>query len=96
MADKSAAAPAGLAPSIPLLEAEIGARRERLAASIDELVTRASPRTLLHRQVDGARSRFASATRAADGELRADRVVAVVAAVVVVGGIVLYRRRRRH
>ncbi|MGL5928682.1 MAG: DUF3618 domain-containing protein [Dermatophilaceae bacterium] len=99
MTDTSASsAPAsdGPAPSISALEAEIGARRERLATSIDELVTRASPRNVLHRQADAARARFSAATRTPEGSLRADRVAAVTAVVVVVGGIVIYRRLRRR
>ncbi|MGL4745456.1 MAG: DUF3618 domain-containing protein [Dermatophilaceae bacterium] len=91
---RSAAAPP--AASIAALEAEIGARRARLAASIDELVIRASPRNILHRQADAARARFATATRKPDGELRADRIGAVVAAAVVVGGVLAYRRFRRR
>ncbi|MGL4175450.1 MAG: DUF3618 domain-containing protein [Dermatophilaceae bacterium] len=99
MTDASASSPtasAGAAPSILALEAEIGARRDRLATSIDELVTRASPRNVLNRQADAARARFAAATRTPEGRLRADRVAAVTAAVVVVGGIVIYRRLRRR
>ncbi|MGL5861693.1 MAG: DUF3618 domain-containing protein [Phycicoccus sp.] len=94
MADTSASS--APARSIPALEAEIGVRRERLATSIDELVTRASPRNLVHRQVGAARARFAGATRTPEGELRAERVAAVAAVVVVVGGIVAYRRLRRR
>ena len=87
--------PAARAPvSIPALEAEITARRERLATTIDELTERISPRSILHRQTEAAKSRFADVATTPEGELRVERLAAVVAVVAVVGGVVLYRRLR--
>jgi hypothetical protein len=83
------------APSITALEAEITARRQRLASTIDELVEKTSPRAIIHRQTSAAKARFADVATTPEGELRVERLAAVVAVVAVVGGIVLYRRLRR-
>ena len=80
--------------SIPALEAEITARRERLATTIDELTDRISPRSILHRQTEAAKGRFADVATTPEGELRVERIAAVVAVVAVIGGLVLYRRLR--
>jgi hypothetical protein len=82
-------------PSIATLEAEITARRDRLASTIDELVEKASPRAILHRQTEAAKARFADVATTPEGELRVERLAAVVAVVAVVGGIVVWRRLRR-
>ena len=44
---------------IPVLEAEIAARRDRLAKTIDELTERLHPRSIIHRQTEAAKARFA-------------------------------------
>ena len=91
--DGAVAAPA--APvSIPALEAEISARRERLAQTIDELTHRVSPKTILNRQAEAAKARFADAATTPEGDLRVERIAAVVAVVAVVGGWLIYRRLR--
>ncbi len=83
-------------PSIDTLDAELTARRERLAATIDELVEKASPKAIFQRQAEAAKARFADVATTPEGELRVERLAAVVAVVTVVGGLVLYRRLRRH
>ncbi len=82
-------------PSIPALEAEITARRDRLAKTIDELTHRVKPSTILHRQTQSAKARFADAATTPEGDLRVERLAAVVAVVAVVGGWLVYRRLRR-
>jgi len=90
------AAPAPAPPvSIPALEAEITARRDRLAKTIDELTQRVSPKSILHRQTEAAKARFADVATTPEGELRVERIAAVVAVVAVVGGWLVYRRMRR-
>ena len=91
------AAPAAVpAPiSIPALEAEISARRERLAQTIDELTHRVSPKTIINRQTEAAKARFADVATTPEGDLRVERIAAVVAVVAVVGGWLVYRRLRR-
>lgn len=88
------------APATPTsmtgLEAEIAARRERLGHTIDELTHRISPRTIIQRQTDAAKARFADVAQTPDGELRVERLAAVVAVVAVVGGLLLTRRLRRR
>ena len=83
-------------PGIATLEAEIAARRERLGSTIDELAHRISPRTILQRQTEAAKARFADVATTPEGELRVERLAAVVAVVALVGGFVAYRRFRRH
>jgi hypothetical protein len=93
----SAAAPA--VPAAPLsiaaLEAEIVARRERLAQTIDELTERVRPSSIIQRQTDVAKKRFADVATTPEGELRVERLAAVVAVVAVVGGWLIVRRLRR-
>ncbi len=83
-------------PSIDRLEAEVVARRERLAHTVDELVGRAAPKAILRRQAEAARARFADVAETPEGELRVERLAAVVAVVAVVGGFVAYRALRRR
>ncbi len=82
--------------SLADLEAEVVARRERLASTVDELVTKATPKAILQRQADAARARFADVAQTPEGELRVERIAAVVAVVAVVGGFVAYRAIRRR
>jgi len=89
----AAAVPAPL--SIPALEAEISARRERLARTIDELTHRVSPKTIINRQTEAAKARFADVATTPEGDLRVERIAAVVAVVAVVGGWLVYRRLHR-
>ena len=90
------ATPAAPAPvSIPALEAEISARRERLARTIDELTQRVSPKSILNRQTDAAKARFADVATTPEGDLRVERIAAAVAVVAVVGGWLIYRRLSR-
>lgn len=93
----SADAPAAAAPpvSIPTLEAEIAARRERLATTIDELTQRVSPKNIIQRQTEAARARFADVATTPEGDLRVERLAVAVAVVAVVGGWLVYRRLRR-
>jgi hypothetical protein len=83
-------------PSIQTLDAELTARRERLASTIDELVERASPKAILHRQSEAAKARWADVATTPEGELRVERLAAAVAVVAVVGGFLVYRRLRHH
>ena len=87
------AAPAPI--SIPALEAEISARRERLAKTIDELTYRVHPKTIINRQAEAAKARFADVATTPEGDLRVERIAAVVAVVAVVGGWLIYRRISR-
>jgi Protein of unknown function (DUF3618) len=93
----SADAPAPAAPpvSIPTLEAEIAARRERLATTIDELTQRVSPKNIIQRQTEAAKARFADVATTPEGDLRVERLAVVVAVVAVVGGWLVYRRLRQ-
>jgi hypothetical protein len=92
----SAAPAAPPAPvSLAALEAEIVARRERLAQTIDELTERVRPSSIIHRQTEVAKQRFADVATTPEGELRVERLAAVVAVVAVVGGWLLVRRLRR-
>ncbi len=80
--------------SIPALEADIAARRARLADTIDELTRRATPQAIMDRQVESAKARFAAATTDEYGEIKPQALaVAAVAAAVVVAWVVLRRRR---
>ena len=71
------------------LEREIEATRERLAGTIDELVHRASPKTIVSREVASVRGFFV----APDGTPRTDNILKVTGAVV--GVVVLLAGLRR-
>lgn len=93
MSDTSATV-ANAGPSIADLEVTLAQRRQHLSGTIDELVTRVTPREILRRQVEGARISLAAATRTPDGELRTERVAGVLgAASVVLLGAGLIRRQ---
>lgn len=77
------------------LEADIEAARLRLADTVDALAARATPKAILHRQVEAAKARFVAATTTPEGDLRVDRIVAVSVAAAALIGLVAMRRRRR-
>src|SRR5687767_1311802 len=92
----STAATATAPASIPALEAEVAARRQRLATTIDELSNRVKPKAIIHRQRQAAKARFADVATTPEGDLRIERLAAVVAVVAVVGGLLVYRRLHRR
>ena len=73
---------------ISSLEHEIEATRERLAVTIDQLVHRAHPKTIVNRQVTSVKSHFVDLET---GQPRTDNILKVVGGVVgvvVVFGII--------
>jgi predicted transcriptional regulator len=82
-------------PSVDALEAEIRERRDHLSTTIDELITRVSPKELVRREVEDLQIRFAELTRTPDGQVRTELVAAALTAVAVVFiGVGLLRRSR--
>ena len=77
------------------LEAQIQARRDHLAATIDELSARAAPKEIARRSLAGVQARLRNATHTPDGQLRTERIAAAGAAVIALGTLILVRRRRR-
>ncbi len=82
--------------SIAGLEADLAARRERLARTVDELTRRATPRAILEKQKEAAKARFADAVTTPSGDLRVERIAAAVVVVVLVVGVKVMLRRRHH
>ncbi len=82
--------------SIAALEADLAARRERLARTVDELTRRATPKALLEKQKQAVKARFADAVTTPSGDLRVERIAAAVLVVVLVVGVKVMVRRRRH
>lgn len=80
--------------SIRQIEADIEATRDQLAGTIDQLVYRTKPATIVQRQKAQALVALHDATYHRDGSLRTERVVAVSAAVIVLVVVGIYRRRR--
>lgn len=72
------------------LEQQIEATRERLALTIDQLVYRASPKTIANRQAAQVQAFFVDET---SGEPRTDNIAKVVGGVV--GALVLIRLVRK-
>ena len=66
------------------IESDIEMTRERLASTIDELVYRASPKTIAKREVNQVKGYFV----APDGSPRTDNIIKVVGGVV--GVIVVF------
>jgi Protein of unknown function (DUF3618) len=72
------------------LESEVEATRERLATTIDELVYRVSPKTVIGRQVATTKARFVDPET---GAPRTDNILKVVGGVV--GVVVAFAVIRR-
>ena len=85
-------------PAIPSdprdIEREIVLRQARLAATVDELTTRLTPKDIARRSSEGARAKADAALRAEDGSLRVERIAAVGAALAAVLGYLAWRRTR--
>jgi hypothetical protein len=60
------------------LESDIEATRERLAATIDQLAYRASPKTIVRREFNGLKAHFVDA----QGNPRTDNILKVAGGVV--------------
>jgi len=60
------------------LESDIEATRERLAATIDKLAYRASPKTIVRREINGIKAHFVDA----QGNPRTDNILKVAGGVV--------------
>ena len=60
------------------LEGDIEATRERLAATIDQLAYRASPKTIVRREINGIKAHFVDA----QGNPRTDNILKVAGGVV--------------
>ena len=65
-------------PSPDTLESDIEATRERLAATIDQLAYRASPKTIVRREINGIKAHFVDA----QGNPRTDNILKVAGGVV--------------
>jgi hypothetical protein len=78
------------------LERGIAERRERLAATIDELSARARPGEIARRGFAGVAAKARGAVETPDGQMRTERLGAVAgAALVVLVALVWVRVRRR-
>jgi hypothetical protein len=74
------------------LEREIEETRERLAATIDQLVDRTSPKNVVHREIAAAKAVFVDA----EGNPRTENILKVVGGVAgFVGLLVVIRRVTR-
>ena len=71
------------------LENEIEATRERLAATIDQLAYRASPKTIVRREIAEIKAHFVDA----QGNPRTDNILKVAGAVVGFVAFVVVMRR---
>lgn len=76
------------------IEEEIAARQARLAATVDELTTRLSPKEIARRSAAGGQQRAKDAVYAEDGSLRIERVGAVAAAAAALVAVFAWRRSR--
>jgi hypothetical protein len=95
MSSSTPAVPAPPSPEVVALEAELAERRVHLSTTIDELVTRLSPKEIIRREVEAVKIRVAEKTHTPDGQLRTELVAAVLGAVsVVLVGAGLLRRSR--
>ena len=72
------------------LEREIEETRERLATTIDQLLYRASPKTIVSREVSSIKAYFVDSTT---GQPRTDNILKVAGGVVGFVGVMLVVRR---
>lgn len=95
MSSSTPAIPAAASPEVAALEAELAERREHLSITIDELVTRLSPKEILRREVEAVKIKVAETTHTPDGQIRTELIAAVLGATAaVLIGVGLLRRRR--
>ena len=73
--------------SISSLEADIAARRARLADTIDELARRATPQAIVDRQ-------FTAATTDESGAAKPEAMAAAALAAMAVVALLVWRRKR--
>ena len=81
--------------SIAQLEADITARRARLADTLGELNYRSKPKVIVDRRKQAARARFAAATQDEYGDPRPEVVGGLALAAVVLIGWGIWRHGRR-
>ncbi len=81
--------------SIAQLEADITARRARLADTLGELSYRSQPKVIVDRQKQAARARFSAATQDEDGDPRPEVVGGLAFAAVVLIAWGIWRHGRR-
>lgn len=76
-------------PSIAKLEADIAARRARLADTIGELSYRSQPKVIVERQKQSVEARFVDATQNEDGSVRIEVVgpLALAAVLLIAWGV---------
>ena len=82
--------------SADAIEAEIGATRDHLASTIDELAVRVKPREIVRRQAGSAKAKVVEATHTPEGDLRVERVGAVAAASFVLLALALLHLRHHR
>lgn len=71
------------------IAAEIAETRNRLAGTIDDLVYRAKPKTILQRQLASVRASFVNL----DGSLKKDRVLKAAGVTIGVVGVIIAIRK---
>jgi hypothetical protein len=76
-------------PSPDTLESEIEATRARLAATIDQLAYRASPKTIVKREINSIKAHFVDP----QGNPRTDNILKVVGGVVGFAVVVVVLRK---
>jgi hypothetical protein len=95
MSSSTPAVPVPPSAAVQRLESELAERRAHLTTTIDELVTRLSPKEIVRREVESVRIKIAETTHTPDGQLRRELVAAVLGATaVVLVGVGLLRRSR--
>ncbi|MFV0458111.1 MAG: DUF3618 domain-containing protein [Actinomycetales bacterium] len=77
------------------IRAEIAERQHRLADSVDELTTRANPKTLIADGRQEAADRIRDAVLDEQGNPRVERLAAIGGAVAAILVLVIVARRRR-
>ena len=75
--------------SLDSLENEIEAARERLAGTIDQLAYRASPKTIVRREIASVKAHYVDA----DGNPRTDNILKTAGAVVGFVAVVIVVRK---
>lgn len=87
-----------MSDSIEALQADVQARRQQLAGTVDQIAARVTPQALLQQNTEAAKAKIARFATTPSGDLRTERLAAVAA--VVVGMIALRvwggRRRKRR
>lgn len=81
--------------NLETLQADVVARRQALAGTVDELASRLTPQALVRQNTEMIKDKIAKFATTPEGDLRVERIAAVTTLVVAVVALRIWSGRRR-